>query len=73
MSERTYTCECCGLVLDRDVNAACNVLHEALRTTASSAGSHACGERSAGVFNGTRETALAEAGTNHRDGVSINV
>jgi putative transposase len=73
LSERTYTCECCGLVLDRDVNAACNVLHEALRITASSAGSHACGERSAGVFNGTRETALAESGTNHRDGVSINV
>lgn len=26
LSERTHTCENCGLVLDRDVNAACNIL-----------------------------------------------
>ena len=27
LSERTHTCPCCGLVLDRDVNAAINILH----------------------------------------------
>jgi putative transposase len=27
LSERVYTCESCGLVLDRDVNAAVNLLH----------------------------------------------
>lgn len=26
LSERTHTCEHCGLVLDRDINAACNIL-----------------------------------------------
>jgi putative transposase len=26
LSERTYTCAACGLVIDRDVNAACNLL-----------------------------------------------
>jgi putative transposase len=25
LSERTYRCECCGLVVDRDINAACNL------------------------------------------------
>lgn len=44
LQERTYLCESCGMVLDRDQNAAINLLHEALRTTASSAESHACGE-----------------------------
>jgi putative transposase len=27
LAERTFRCEHCGLVLDRDVNAACNLLH----------------------------------------------
>lgn len=44
LKERTYICESCGLVLDRDVNAAVNLVHEAMRTTASSAGSDACEE-----------------------------
>ena len=26
LSERVYRCECCGLVMDRDVNAARNLL-----------------------------------------------
>jgi putative transposase len=44
LRERIYTCECCGMVLDRDVNAAVNLLHEAFITTGSSSGSDACGE-----------------------------
>lgn len=40
LAERTYQCEACGLVLDRDVNAARNLL----RLTASGAESgNACG------------------------------
>jgi putative transposase len=27
LSERTYLCDACGLVIDRDVNAARNLLH----------------------------------------------
>jgi putative transposase len=26
LSDRTYTCRCCGLVLDRDLNASLNIL-----------------------------------------------
>ena len=70
LNERTYICEDCGLVLDRDLNAAIN-----LRTVAVSSidTRNAYGERSAGVFNGTRETALAEVGTNQLYGVSMKV
>lgn len=70
LHERTYVCASCNLVLDRDVNAAINMLHEALRTTGSSSGSDACGVGSAGVFNGARETFHAEAGTKHCLGLS---
>jgi putative transposase len=41
LSERVYTCTGCGLVMDRDLNAAINL--EQL-STASSAGFQACGE-----------------------------
>jgi len=70
LSERTYVCEDCGMVLDRDLNAAIN-----LRTVAVSSidTQNACGQKSAGVFNGTRETVLDEAGTNHLYGLSIKV
>ena len=70
LSERAYTCASCGLVLDRDVNAAVNLLNEALRTTVSSTGSHACGVDSSGLFDGTSETVHAEAGTNQHLGLS---
>lgn len=56
------------MVLDRDGNAARNILAEALRTTESSSESHAYGERSAGNANGHGETALVEVGTNHHGG-----
>lgn len=44
LRERTYTCEACGMMLDRDVNAALNLVNEAVRTTGSLSGSDACGE-----------------------------
>ena len=31
LAERTHTCLHCGLVLDRDVNAAINILHRGLQ------------------------------------------
>ncbi|HET9922263.1 MAG TPA: RNA-guided endonuclease TnpB family protein [Ktedonobacteraceae bacterium] len=70
LQERTYVCEACSTVLDRDHNAAINLLLEALRTTGSSSGSHACGVGSAGLLNGVSETSHVEAGTNHRFGLS---
>lgn len=42
LSERVYACDCCGLVIDRDLNAARNLAQ--LVTTVSSPGSNACGE-----------------------------
>ena len=73
LQERTYICEACGMRLDRDQNAALNLLHEALRCTASSAGTYACGQSSSGRLTGAGETALDEAGTNHRLGSVLNV
>lgn len=43
LSERVYRCEACGLIMDRDLNAARN-LEQLSQTTARSAGSKACGE-----------------------------
>jgi len=42
LSKRTYRCDACGLVMDRDLNAARNLAK--LTYTASSAGMNACGE-----------------------------
>ena len=47
LSKRTYACDCCGARLDRDLNAARNLAQLAtnrLKSTASSAGSNACGK-----------------------------
>jgi putative transposase len=73
LSDRAFVCERCGSVLDRDHNAAINILHEALRTTGSFSESHAYGESSAGTVNGQCATALVEVGTNRLYGLSINV
>jgi putative transposase len=52
LSARVYACKGCGMVKDRDLNAAENIL---ARATAGHAGSYACGE-------GAKETPLEEAG-----------
>lgn len=43
LADRKWTCGC-GAVLDRDLNAACNLRDLALKTTGSSPGIDACGE-----------------------------
>lgn len=48
LQERMFCCPCCGLELDRDLNAALNLLRW-YRTTSSSGGSDACGDPSGGV------------------------
>jgi putative transposase len=70
LSDRVFVCEDCGSVLDRDENAARNILHEALRTTGSFSESHAYGQSSAGLVSGSGETALVEVGTNQHLGLS---
>jgi putative transposase len=58
------------MVLDRDQNAALNLLHEAVKITGSSSGMNACGQGSSGRLKGAGETALDEAGTKHCLGMS---
>jgi len=70
LSERTYVCEDCGMVLDRDLNAAINVRSVAMSSIDTL---NACGERSADNVNGRCETALVEAGTNQLCGMSTKV
>jgi putative transposase len=52
LSQRVFRCEACGLEMDRDLNAALNLkaygLAHLTGPTASSAGSHACGDPSGG-------------------------
>jgi putative transposase len=49
LSQRVFRCEACGLEVDRDLNAACNLREYGLThltgPTGSSPGSHACGDR----------------------------
>jgi putative transposase len=56
--------------MDRDLNAAINILNEALRATGSFSESHAYGESSSGLVGGSGETALVEIGTNLHLGMS---
>jgi putative transposase len=73
LKSRTFICEACGLVIGRDLNAALNLLQEALRTTGSFSESHASGQGGSGTVNGPGETALGEGGTNHQGGLSTSV
>jgi putative transposase len=69
LADRTFVCEECGLIIDRDRNAAINIRKEALRlitdvpVVASSGHKFACGAGSAGSLCGESETFCNEAGT----------
>ncbi|MEO3856216.1 IS607 family element RNA-guided endonuclease TnpB [Acrocarpospora sp. B8E8] len=56
LSERTYTCTTCGLIVDRDVNAALNLASLVKRTVAGS------GPETLNGCGADRKTSLAEAG-----------
>ncbi len=70
LSDRVFVCLDCGYVADRDYNAAKNIRNVAVSSIDTQ---NACGQKSAGLFNGASETVLVEAGTNQRYGLSINV
>jgi putative transposase len=69
LADRTFVCEQCGLVLDRDFHASLTIRDEALRlrtdvpVVASSGHEFACGAGSSGTFCGTSETLCEEAST----------
>ena len=69
LAERVFICPDCGLVIDRDLNAAINIRKEALRlitdvpVVASSERKIACGAGSAGSRCVESETFCDEAGT----------
>ena len=58
LAERVFTCDECGVTLDRDLNASLNIRDEAIRlvtdvpVVASSERKNACGAESAGSSNG---------------------
>ncbi len=59
LSERTFFCSCCGLSVDRDLNAAKNIL-----SRAGLARSYACGDD---VRLPSKEAVFCEAGTIYSD------
>jgi putative transposase len=64
LKERQYHCPVCGLTMDRDLNAAINLEQLFVnQTTASSAGSNACGEHIRWRLDAA---VLGEAGTEHQ-------
>jgi putative transposase len=67
LAERTFICEECGNVLDRDVNAAINI-RDVARSSFDTR--NACGQKSSGSLATESETILVEAGTNPHLGMS---
>ena len=69
LDERVWVCEQCGVITERDLNAALNIRTEALRlltdvpVVASSGHKFACGAESAGSRCVESETFCNEAGT----------
>ena len=66
LADRVFVCQECGLVIDRDLNAARNLellAYLELMSTASYAGFYACGQGSSGLMETEGETALVEART----------
>ncbi len=54
--DRTYNCSSCGLELDRDVNAARNIL---MRATQGACGSNACGDET--IVSSLKQEAITSA------------
>ena len=70
LSDRTFHCEQCGLILDRDLNAAINLSKLA---GSSSDSQNACGAVSAGAKRKPRvKRAAVKQEPNTRSGVSIS-
>jgi putative transposase len=70
LADRVFVCLDCGAVTDRDYNAAQNIRRVAVSSIDTQ---NACGQRSAGSYSSTGETALDEAGTNPHCGMSTHV
>ena len=70
LAGRVFVCLDCGAVTDRDYNAAQNIVRVAVSSIDTQ---NACGQRSAGSYSSTGETALDEAGTNPHGGLSTHV
>ena len=67
LGERTFICESCGMVLDRDLNAAINLRNVAVSSIDTQ---NACGVGSSGILETGCETSYVEAGTNQQVGMS---
>jgi putative transposase len=67
LSTRTFICEACGNVLDRDLNAAINIRDVAVSSIDTI---NACGVGSSGILETGCETSHVEAGTNPHLGLS---